>query len=184
MHGGRIHRLIGLAAVKAVAAAAGCAPPSVTQPSGVLDSIIDAALKIGTVPTAYQQLVVAAGKVCPGVSAPLIAAQIEQVEHLDPAPRLHHQHRSRRHRRRRTTRHHHPRRPHHRRHHAPRRPRPLARPGTAIRTVHRADPRQQQDALEGQPNSGPGVALGTMTAAGLGYARRKTRANEHARALS
>ncbi|WP_406054496.1 NlpC/P60 family protein [Kribbella sp. NBC_00889] len=85
MHGGRIrHRLIGLAAVMLVAAAAGCAPPSVTQPSGVLDSIIDAALKIGTVPTTYQELVVAAGKVCPGVSAPLVAAQIEQESEWNP----------------------------------------------------------------------------------------------------
>ncbi|TCC33893.1 hypothetical protein E0H75_42305 [Kribbella capetownensis] len=85
MHGGRFRRRLTslAAAVAAVAAAAGCAPPSVTQP-GVLDSIIDAALKIGTVPTAYQELVVAAGKVCPGVSAPLIAAQIEQESGWNP----------------------------------------------------------------------------------------------------
>ncbi|MFG1626264.1 lytic transglycosylase domain-containing protein [Kribbella sp. NPDC049227] len=50
----------------------------------MLDSIIAAALKIGTVPAAYQELVVAAGEVCPGVSAPLIAAQIEQESGWNP----------------------------------------------------------------------------------------------------
>ena len=86
MHGGRLRgRLVRLAAVTAIVAAAGCAPPNVTQPGqGVVDSLIDAALKVGSVPAPYMDFVVAAGKVCAGVSAPLVAAQIEQESGWDP----------------------------------------------------------------------------------------------------
>jgi hypothetical protein len=84
MHGGRFRaRLKTLTASAAILAVVGCSP-SITQSGGVLDSLISAALKVGTVPAAYLNYVLAAGKMCPGVSAPLIAAQIEQESGWDP----------------------------------------------------------------------------------------------------
>lgn len=85
MHGGRFRaRLRNLTAVAVIVAAAGCSPNATQTTPGVGDQLIGAALKIGTVPAAYLQFVVAAGKVCAGVSAPLVAAQIEQESGWNP----------------------------------------------------------------------------------------------------
>jgi hypothetical protein len=83
MHGGRFRaRLRILTASAAILAVASCS--TITRSDDVIGSIIDAALKVGTVPPAYVGFVVAAGKMCPGVSAPLIAAQIEQESGWNP----------------------------------------------------------------------------------------------------
>lgn len=79
MHGGRsrgwLTRLAAVVAlVAAVVGAAGCTPG---DSRSVTDQLIDATLKVGSVPAKYVALVVAAGNVCVGVSAPLIASQID-----------------------------------------------------------------------------------------------------------
>jgi hypothetical protein len=82
MHGGRFRaRIRYLTASAALLAATGC--NVITGQGDVGNALLDS-LKTGTVPAAYAQFVIAAGQVCPGVTAPLIAAQIEQESGWNP----------------------------------------------------------------------------------------------------
>lgn len=83
MHGGTLRALPRkLAASAAIFAVAGCT--TITGAGDLGNSLAEAGLKAGSVPPQYRAFVLAAGKVCPGVTAPLIAAQIEQESSWNP----------------------------------------------------------------------------------------------------
>jgi hypothetical protein len=83
MHGGRFRaRIRYLTASAALVAVTGC--NVITGQGDVGNALLDAALKSGTVPAAFVEYIVAAGKVCAGVSSPLIASQAFAESGFDP----------------------------------------------------------------------------------------------------